>query len=110
MTSRFFHESVSPPALEYPIGLFQSFTKIHRDIHNFVFIEYCDKFSLMSLLPVLVINIGDYTLSRIFIRSMTLAINLSSETMTPANNLLPVSTTTGDKTVDQIGYQSAYTL
>jgi hypothetical protein len=39
---------------------------------------------------------------------MTLATNLSQVTMTPANNLLWVSNTTGDKTVGRLS--AAYTL
>jgi hypothetical protein len=34
---RFFHESVSPGPLSISLGPFQIFTKIHRDILNFVF-------------------------------------------------------------------------
>jgi hypothetical protein len=65
-------------APEYPIGVFQIFTKIRRDIRTFVFIAG-------------VIVTGDYAFSRIFFDSKTPTINLVLETMIPAM--------IGDKTV-----------
>ncbi len=67
LSSGFFHESVSPRPLSMPMGLFQMFTKICVDIHNFVVItgviklftsvnKTGDKLFVVLLLPA--INYG----------------------------------------------------
>ncbi len=41
-SSDFFHESLSTAPLSIPLGPLQFFTKIHEDIHNFVFTGVVD--------------------------------------------------------------------
>ena len=50
----FFHDSFSPEPFSIPLESFQSFTNIHRDIHNFVFIgSVLDVIDIgVKLLPV----------------------------------------------------------
>jgi hypothetical protein len=98
LTSGFFHDLVSHGPLYIPLAPFQKLTTIFGDIRDFMFIagdklfagvdHALDKLSPVSLLPAInhcrVVDTSDQTLSRIFIDSMTLVINISLVIMTPA--------------------------